>query len=80
MVNNYSIYITYRAIAVVFNVWSTLLEAKFLIFSLCNCPLHLKRLFFFSLFFSAGGGEQKTAEHRLKAVFKCSSEYAVSHA
>ena len=38
-------------------------------------------------FFRRGGGgggeeeqEQETAEHRLEAAFKCSSEYAVSHA
>ena len=45
-------------------------------FSLCNCPL---RLGFFGGGEGAGNREQKTAEHRLEAVFKCSSEYAVSH-
>ena len=33
--------------------------------------------FFITIF---RGGGQVTAEHRLEAVFKCPSEYAVSHA
>ena len=44
-----------------------------------NCPLYLKRLIFF-LGKGRGGGGQGTVEHRLEAVFKCTSEHAVSHA
>ena len=58
--------------------WSTLLKMKFLIFSLrATTPCSCKAWLFFS--FERGWG-QGTAEHRLEAVFTCSSEHAVSRA
>ena len=47
-------------------------------YPVCNCPLHLKWLIFF-LGGGGGRGGQGTAEHKLEADFKCSSEHAVFH-
>ena len=56
----------------------TLLKMNFLIFSLrATTPCSCKAWLFFSF---EGGWGQGTAEHKLEAVFKCSSEHAVSHA
>ena len=59
--------------------WSTLLKMNFQFLACVQLPPAFRKAgcFFFSF---DGGWGQGTAEHRLEAVFKCSSEHAVSHA